>query len=58
MQAAAKALAAIYEGITLHIAIPSRHTIDLDPRVSPLIEAIDDIAINEEGAAFGAGVCK
>jgi hypothetical protein len=55
---AARTLAAIYEGITIHLAIPARHTIGLDPRVSPILEAEDDITINTDGAVFGAEACR
>jgi len=58
VRAAAKTLAGIYEGITIHLAIPSRKTIGLDTRVSPVLEAMDDISINEDGAMFGAEACK
>lgn len=58
VRAAAKTLAGIYEGITIHLAIPSRKTIGLDTRVSPVLEAMDDITINEDGAVFGAEACK
>ncbi|HSO36422.1 MAG TPA: hypothetical protein VLT33_28045 [Labilithrix sp.] len=58
VRAAAKTLAGIYEGITIHLAIPSRKTIGLDPRVNPVLEAMDDITINEDGAVFGAEACN
>ncbi len=58
VRAAAKTLAGIYEGITIHLAIPSRKTIGLDPRVNPVLEAMDDITMNEDGAVFGAEACK
>ena len=58
VRAAARTLAFVYEGITIHLAIPSRRTIGLDSRVSPVLEAEDDITINEDGAVFGAEACR
>jgi len=56
--ASARLMATFYEGTTLNLAIPSRRTLSVDPRATPIVESNEDVVLNAQGARYGVEVCK
>ena len=56
--ASARLMATFYEGTTLNLAIPSRRTLSVDPRATPIVESNEDVNLNAQGARYGVEVCR
>lgn len=51
-------LGMLYEGTTLNLTLPSRRTLSLEPRAHAMVESLDDVRTNRDGAEYGVTTCR